>query len=213
MCFFEYEAVRVYSNGSIFQCVGLTVFLPFHPAPVDFSIQVLSSGSWPFQQSCTFALPSEVRAAPSRVLLVPDGTQRAGRAGCPEAGLLRASPHGPRAGSRTRSLVGALPSPVAVATCLTVRVRFRVLLSCLNQCALRESRPPPPPPPPAVRVSRLCSERFVPYVWRCVYVEALTVTTDWGEIRIPHNAILLSSWNAVISDSQLFTLAVTVAEN
>lgn len=28
---------------------------------VDFSIQVLSSGSWPFQQSCTFALPSEVR--------------------------------------------------------------------------------------------------------------------------------------------------------
>lgn len=29
--------------------------------PVDFSIQVLSSGSWPFQQSCTFALPSEVR--------------------------------------------------------------------------------------------------------------------------------------------------------
>lgn len=28
---------------------------------MDFSIQVLSSGSWPFQQSCTFALPSEVR--------------------------------------------------------------------------------------------------------------------------------------------------------
>lgn len=27
---------------------------------MDFSIQVLSSGSWPFQQSCTFALPSEV---------------------------------------------------------------------------------------------------------------------------------------------------------
>lgn len=28
---------------------------------VDFSIQVLSSGSWPFQQSCTFALPTEVK--------------------------------------------------------------------------------------------------------------------------------------------------------
>uniref|UniRef100_A0A8C0B5V3 Cullin 1 n=1 Tax=Buteo japonicus TaxID=224669 RepID=A0A8C0B5V3_9AVES len=31
------------------------------PLDLDFSIQVLSSGSWPFQQSCTFALPSEVR--------------------------------------------------------------------------------------------------------------------------------------------------------
>uniref|UniRef100_A0AAY4ANH8 Cullin family profile domain-containing protein n=1 Tax=Denticeps clupeoides TaxID=299321 RepID=A0AAY4ANH8_9TELE len=30
------------------------------PLDLDFSIQVLSSGSWPFQQSCTFALPSEV---------------------------------------------------------------------------------------------------------------------------------------------------------
>ncbi|KAJ7425565.1 cullin-1 [Willisornis vidua] len=29
------------------------------PLDLDFSIQVLSSGSWPFQQSCTFALPSE----------------------------------------------------------------------------------------------------------------------------------------------------------
>lgn len=28
---------------------------------IDFSIQVLSSGSWPFQQSFTFGLPSEVR--------------------------------------------------------------------------------------------------------------------------------------------------------
>lgn len=27
---------------------------------IDFSIQVLSSGSWPFQQSFTFGLPSEV---------------------------------------------------------------------------------------------------------------------------------------------------------
>lgn len=30
------------------------------PLDVDFSIQVLSSGSWPFQQSFTFQLPSEV---------------------------------------------------------------------------------------------------------------------------------------------------------
>ena len=28
---------------------------------VDFTIQVLSSGSWPFQQSCAFSLPQEVR--------------------------------------------------------------------------------------------------------------------------------------------------------
>uniref|UniRef100_A0A8K9Y5N7 Cullin family profile domain-containing protein n=1 Tax=Oncorhynchus mykiss TaxID=8022 RepID=A0A8K9Y5N7_ONCMY len=32
------------------------------PLDLDFSIQVLSSGSWPFQQSCTFALPSELKA-------------------------------------------------------------------------------------------------------------------------------------------------------
>jgi len=30
------------------------------PLEVDFQIQVLSSGSWPFQQSCTFTLPSEL---------------------------------------------------------------------------------------------------------------------------------------------------------
>jgi len=33
---------------------------------VDFSIQVLSSGSWPFQQSCTFALPSELERSYQR---------------------------------------------------------------------------------------------------------------------------------------------------
>lgn len=27
---------------------------------IDFSIQVLSSGSWPFQQSCSFTLPTEL---------------------------------------------------------------------------------------------------------------------------------------------------------
>lgn len=32
------------------------------PLDIDFSIQVLSSGSWPFQQSFTFSLPSEVKS-------------------------------------------------------------------------------------------------------------------------------------------------------
>uniref|UniRef100_A0A3Q3C9F6 Cullin-1 n=1 Tax=Haplochromis burtoni TaxID=8153 RepID=A0A3Q3C9F6_HAPBU len=43
-------------------CVCVCVWTQFHCVcvTVDFSIQVLSSGSWPFQQSCTFALPSEV---------------------------------------------------------------------------------------------------------------------------------------------------------
>ncbi|KTF82332.1 hypothetical protein cypCar_00024753 [Cyprinus carpio] len=36
---------------------------------VDFSIQVLSSGSWPFQQSCTFALPSEASTFQMAILL------------------------------------------------------------------------------------------------------------------------------------------------
>uniref|UniRef100_A0A4W5LUW0 Cullin-1 n=1 Tax=Hucho hucho TaxID=62062 RepID=A0A4W5LUW0_9TELE len=35
-------------------------------AVLDFSIQVLSSGSWPFQQSCTFALPSELERSYQR---------------------------------------------------------------------------------------------------------------------------------------------------
>lgn len=30
------------------------------PLDIDFNIQVLSSGSWPFQQSFTFSLPTEV---------------------------------------------------------------------------------------------------------------------------------------------------------
>lgn len=31
------------------------------PLDIDFGIQVLSSGSWPFQQTFTFLLPSEVK--------------------------------------------------------------------------------------------------------------------------------------------------------
>merc|ERR1712032_1799197 len=30
------------------------------PLDIDFQIQVLSSGSWPFQQSCVFSLPTEL---------------------------------------------------------------------------------------------------------------------------------------------------------
>ncbi|EPQ10399.1 Cullin-1 [Myotis brandtii] len=36
------------------------------PLDLDFSIQVPSSGSWPFQQSCTFALPSELERSYQR---------------------------------------------------------------------------------------------------------------------------------------------------
>lgn len=36
------------------------------PLDVDFSIQVLSSGSWPFQQSCTFSLPQELERSYQR---------------------------------------------------------------------------------------------------------------------------------------------------
>ena len=40
----------------------LSVYTDLYPlVSVDFSIQVLSSGSWPFQQSCAFALPIEVK--------------------------------------------------------------------------------------------------------------------------------------------------------
>ncbi|GAB6031911.1 Cullin-1 [Chamberlinius hualienensis] len=36
------------------------------PLDLDFSIQVLSSGSWPFQQSCTFSLPTELERSVHR---------------------------------------------------------------------------------------------------------------------------------------------------
>ncbi|KAH9505434.1 Cullin-1, partial [Bulinus truncatus] len=36
------------------------------PVDIDFSIQVLSSGSWPFQQSCTFTLPVELERSYQR---------------------------------------------------------------------------------------------------------------------------------------------------
>lgn len=36
------------------------------PMEIDFSIQVLSSGSWPFNQSCSFSLPSELERSVQR---------------------------------------------------------------------------------------------------------------------------------------------------
>ena len=36
------------------------------PLDIDFSIQVLSSGSWPFQQSCVFSLPPELERCVNR---------------------------------------------------------------------------------------------------------------------------------------------------
>ncbi|TKS87374.1 Cullin-1 [Collichthys lucidus] len=72
-CGFEYTS----KLQRMFQDIGL-VYLrsAFNSRPtsrnkqvlvtVDFSIQVLSSGSWPFQQSCTFALPSELERSYQR---------------------------------------------------------------------------------------------------------------------------------------------------
>uniref|UniRef100_A0A3P8YCS4 Cullin-1 n=1 Tax=Esox lucius TaxID=8010 RepID=A0A3P8YCS4_ESOLU len=67
-CGFEYTS----KLQRMFQDIGVSKDLneqfknQDNPALVDFSIQVLSSGSWPFQQSCTFALPSELERSYQR---------------------------------------------------------------------------------------------------------------------------------------------------
>ena len=48
------------------------------PLDVDFQIQVLSSGSWPFQQSCVFTLPSELERCVHRFTAFYGG-QHSGR--------------------------------------------------------------------------------------------------------------------------------------
>jgi len=48
------------------------------PLDIDFSIQVLSSGSWPFQQSCTFSLPLELERSFHRFTTFY-GSQHSGR--------------------------------------------------------------------------------------------------------------------------------------
>merc|ERR1712088_633548 len=48
------------------------------PLDIDFSIQVLSSGSWPFQQSCVFSLPPELERCVNRFTAFYGG-QHSGR--------------------------------------------------------------------------------------------------------------------------------------
>merc|ERR1711994_864586 len=48
------------------------------PLDIDFQIQVLSSGSWPFQQSCVFSLPSELERCVHRFTAFYGG-QHSGR--------------------------------------------------------------------------------------------------------------------------------------
>merc|ERR1711972_288930 len=48
------------------------------PLDIDFSIQVLSSGSWPFQQSCVFSLPAELERCVNRFTAFYSG-QHSGR--------------------------------------------------------------------------------------------------------------------------------------
>lgn len=48
------------SLGKLTHALYLTELIGRVGPGIDFSIQVLSSGSWPFQQSFTFSLPSEV---------------------------------------------------------------------------------------------------------------------------------------------------------
>merc|ERR1719189_3439944 len=48
------------------------------PLDIDFSIQVLSSGSWPFQQSCVFSLPAELERCVNRFTAFYGG-QHSGR--------------------------------------------------------------------------------------------------------------------------------------
>merc|ERR1719251_363610 len=48
------------------------------PLDIDFQIQVLSSGSWPFQQSCVFSLPTELERCVHRFTAFYGG-QHSGR--------------------------------------------------------------------------------------------------------------------------------------
>ncbi|OXU25382.1 hypothetical protein TSAR_005317 [Trichomalopsis sarcophagae] len=71
-CGFEYTS----KLQRMFQDIGVSKDLNEHfrrhltnsaePLDIDFSIQVLSSGSWPFQQSFTFSLPTELERSVHR---------------------------------------------------------------------------------------------------------------------------------------------------
>ncbi|XP_074652413.1 cullin-1-like [Tubulanus polymorphus] len=83
-CGFEYTS----KLQRMFQDIGVSKDLNEHfkrhlqqssdPLDIDFSIQVLSSGSWPFQQSCAFALPSELERSFQRFTTFY-GSQHSGR--------------------------------------------------------------------------------------------------------------------------------------
>ena len=82
-CGFEYTS----KLQRMFQDVGVSKDLnekfrqhcnSHEPLNVDFHMQVLSSGSWPFQQSCMFALPSELERCLNRFTAFYSG-QHSGR--------------------------------------------------------------------------------------------------------------------------------------
>merc|ERR1711994_933135 len=82
-CGFEYTS----KLQRMFQYVGFSKYLNENfkkhmgnsePLDIDFSIQVLSSGSWPFQQSCVFSLPSELERCVTRFTAFYSG-QHSGR--------------------------------------------------------------------------------------------------------------------------------------
>merc|ERR1719510_250807 len=56
----------------------LSETLSNEPLDIDFQIQVLSSGSWPFQQSCVFSLPTELERCVHRFTAFYGG-QHSGR--------------------------------------------------------------------------------------------------------------------------------------
>jgi len=83
-CGFEYTS----KLQRMFQDIGVSKDLNEHfkkhltnsiePLDIDFSIQVLSSGSWPFQQSFNFALPAELERSVHRFTTFYSG-QHSGR--------------------------------------------------------------------------------------------------------------------------------------
>ena len=81
-CGFEYTS----KLQRMFQDIGVSKdlnenfkkHLAEEPLDIDFSIQVLSSGSWPFQQSCVFSLPTELERCVRRFTAFYSG-QHSGR--------------------------------------------------------------------------------------------------------------------------------------
>ena len=78
LCYNRFTAFYEYTSRlqRMFQYIGVSKDLNENfkrhltntgePLDIDFSIQVLSSGSWPFQQSCVFSLPTELERCVTR---------------------------------------------------------------------------------------------------------------------------------------------------